>query len=43
VAANPRARSATLRLARRTDAPAGPVDAAALGLPPLGLGLGGGD
>jgi 16S rRNA (cytosine1402-N4)-methyltransferase len=33
IAANPRARSAKLRLARRLDAPAGPVDAAALGLP----------
>lgn len=32
-AANPRARSARLRMARRTDAPAGPVDRAALGLP----------
>lgn len=33
LAANPRARSARLRLARRTDAPAGAVDRAALGLP----------
>ncbi|CTQ32019.1 16S rRNA (cytosine(1402)-N(4))-methyltransferase RsmH [Jannaschia rubra] len=33
VAANPRARSARLRLARRTDAPAGPVDRRTLGLP----------
>jgi 16S rRNA (cytosine1402-N4)-methyltransferase len=33
IAANPRARSAKLRLARRLDTPAGPVDAAALGLP----------
>lgn len=33
VAANPRARSAKLRVARRLDAPAGPVDPAALGLP----------
>ena len=33
IAANPRARSARLRLARRTDAPAGPVDRAVLGLP----------
>ena len=33
VAANPRARSATLRVAVRTDAPAGPVDRARLGLP----------
>jgi len=31
--ANPRARSARLRLARRTDAPASPADRAALGLP----------
>jgi 16S rRNA (cytosine1402-N4)-methyltransferase len=37
VAANPRARSARLRIARRTDAPPGRVDAAALGLPPLAL------
>ncbi len=33
LAANPRARSARLRAARRTRAPAGPVDRAALGLP----------
>lgn len=33
LAANPRARSARLRLARRTDMGAGPVDRAALGLP----------
>ena len=33
VAANPRARSAMLRVARRTEAPAPPVDRAALGLP----------
>ncbi|MEE4121280.1 MAG: 16S rRNA (cytosine(1402)-N(4))-methyltransferase RsmH [Paracoccaceae bacterium] len=33
VAANPRARSAHLRVARRTEAPATPVDRAALGLP----------
>lgn len=33
--ANPRARSALLRVARRTDAPAGRVDSAALGLPVL--------
>ena len=33
IAANPRARSAKLRIARRTDAPAAPVDPAALGLP----------
>ncbi len=37
VAANPRARSAKLRLARRLDAPAGRVDPAALGLPRLAL------
>ncbi len=37
VAVNPRARSAKLRLARRLDAPAGAVDARALGLPPLAL------
>ena len=33
LAANPRARSARLRVAERTDAPAAPVDRAALGLP----------
>lgn len=33
VASNPRARSARLRLARRTDAPAGRVERRALGLP----------
>ncbi|KPQ06741.1 MAG: 16S rRNA (cytosine(1402)-N(4))-methyltransferase RsmH [Rhodobacteraceae bacterium HLUCCA12] len=37
LAANPRARSALLRMARRTDAPAGPVDRAALGMPLLAL------
>ncbi len=37
LAANPRARSAKLRIARRTAAPAGPVDRTALGLPPLVL------
>ena len=37
LAANPRARSAKLRLARRLDTPAGPVDPRALGLPPLAL------
>jgi 16S rRNA (cytosine1402-N4)-methyltransferase len=37
VAANPRARSARLRVARRTEAPAGAVDPAALGLPRLAL------
>ena len=36
-AANPRARSALLRIARRTDAPAGPVDRSAVGLPKLAL------
>ena len=35
LARNPRARSATLRIGRRTDAPAGPVDRAKLGLPQL--------
>ncbi|MCX7889088.1 MAG: 16S rRNA (cytosine(1402)-N(4))-methyltransferase RsmH [Rhodobacteraceae bacterium] len=34
LAANPRARSARLRLARRTEAPAGRAPRAALGLPP---------
>ena len=38
LALNPRARSAKLRVARRLAAPAGPVDPAALGLPPLALG-----
>ncbi|MCR9125272.1 MAG: 16S rRNA (cytosine(1402)-N(4))-methyltransferase RsmH [Rhodobacteraceae bacterium] len=33
VAANPRARSARLRLARRTDAPAGRIDPRTLGMP----------
>ncbi len=33
LAANPRSRSATLRVGQRTDAPAGPVDRAAVGLP----------
>ena len=37
LAANPRARSARLRVARRTAAPAGTVDRAALGLPRLVL------
>ncbi len=36
-AANPRARSAKLRVARRTDAPAEPVDRQALGLPRIAL------
>ena len=35
LAANPRARSARLRVARRTDTPAGRIDASALGLPAL--------
>lgn len=35
LAANPRARSARLRIARRTEAQAGPVDRSALGLPVL--------
>lgn len=35
VATNPRARSARLRIARRTDVPAGRVDAAALGMPQI--------
>jgi 16S rRNA (cytosine1402-N4)-methyltransferase len=38
VAANPRARSAKLRVARRLDAPAGPVDPVALGLPQVAFG-----
>jgi 16S rRNA (cytosine1402-N4)-methyltransferase len=37
IVANPRARSARLRLARRLDAPATPVDTRALGLPALAL------
>jgi 16S rRNA (cytosine1402-N4)-methyltransferase len=35
LASNPRARSAKLRVARRLDAPAGPVDPRALGVPRL--------
>ncbi len=35
-ARNPRSRSANLRVGRRTDAPAGPVDRAKLGLPKVG-------
>ena len=35
LAKNPRARSAKLRVARRTDAPAGVVDASSLGMPVL--------
>jgi 16S rRNA (cytosine1402-N4)-methyltransferase len=37
LAANPRARSAKLRMARRTDAPAGAVDPRLLGVPPAAL------
>ncbi|MBR9863202.1 MAG: 16S rRNA (cytosine(1402)-N(4))-methyltransferase RsmH [Rhodobacteraceae bacterium] len=37
LAANPRSRSAKLRLARRTDAPVGDVDYGGLGLPRLSL------
>ena len=37
LAANPRSRSAKLRVARRLDVPSGSVDLAALGLPPLDL------
>jgi len=37
LAENPRARSARLRLARRTEAPAGRADHAALGLPQIAL------
>jgi 16S rRNA (cytosine1402-N4)-methyltransferase len=37
VAANPRARSAKLRIARRLTAPAGPVDPRALGLPAMAM------
>lgn len=37
VAANPRARSAKLRIARRLDAPAGPIDTKGLGLPGIVL------
>lgn len=35
LAANPRARSARLRVGRRTEAPAGAVDSAALGMPQI--------
>jgi len=38
IAANPRARSAHLRVATRTGAPAGPVERGALGLPRLAMG-----
>lgn len=41
IGANPRARSARLRLGRRTDAPAGPADRGSLGLPRAVLGGGG--
>ncbi len=41
LAANPRARSAKLRIARRTEAPAGPVDFHAIGLPKLDISKGG--
>lgn len=37
IAENPRARSARLRSAERTEAPAHPLDLAALGLPPIAL------
>ncbi|MFD1913380.1 16S rRNA (cytosine(1402)-N(4))-methyltransferase RsmH [Halodurantibacterium flavum] len=40
LAANPRARSALLRVAERTTAPAGPVDRSALGVPRLAGGAG---
>ncbi|MEM6636532.1 MAG: 16S rRNA (cytosine(1402)-N(4))-methyltransferase RsmH [Pseudomonadota bacterium] len=40
LAANPRARSALLRIARRTDAPASPPDRAALGLPKIAMNKG---
>ncbi|PRX35071.1 16S rRNA (cytosine1402-N4)-methyltransferase [Meinhardsimonia xiamenensis] len=40
VAANPRARSARLRVGRRTGAPARAADRAALGLPPIVTGVG---
>ena len=37
LAQNPRARSAKLRLARRTDAPQGAIEFKGLGLPKIGL------
>ncbi len=37
LAVNPRSRSAKLRIARRTAAPAGKIDPATIGLPPLDL------
>lgn len=40
IAANPRARSAKLRIARRTAAPAGEVDFRAIGVPPLDISKG---
>jgi 16S rRNA (cytosine1402-N4)-methyltransferase len=36
LAINPRSRSAKLRVARRTEAPAGVVDGAKIGMPMLG-------
>lgn len=39
VAANPRARSAKLRVARRTDAPAGEIDAKSIGMPMVKAGI----
>jgi 16S rRNA (cytosine1402-N4)-methyltransferase len=35
LATNPRARSARLRVAQRTDAPSGTIDASAIGMPQL--------
>ncbi len=40
IAANPRARSAKLRIARRTATPAGTVDLRAIGVPPLDISKG---
>ncbi|MCF6271908.1 MAG: 16S rRNA (cytosine(1402)-N(4))-methyltransferase RsmH [Rhodobacteraceae bacterium] len=40
-AANPRARSARLRIARRLSAPATPIDPHAIGMPEIDLGIGG--
>ncbi len=37
LSANPRSRSAKLRIARRTSAPSGKIDPAIIGLPPLNL------
>lgn len=39
LAENPRARSALLRVARRTDAPAGDIDAKTIGMPQVGRGM----